>query len=396
MLKLRYVAMLVAMLALAACGRRDEPQPANPEVGRAVLVYMVANNNLGSSKVDDSSIAGFDNADIREMEQAARAGAFGKNRLLIYHHPYGGVPELKEVTSGGLKVICSYDTQENSCTSARMNRVIADFHRLAPSRKSGIIFWSHGTGWLQTGLKETPSVSAKWFGLDGSTKMNITTLASVLDKKGFDYIYFDCCHMTTVEVAYELRNAAEKIVGSVSELPSLGMPYHITLPFLMADEADLEGAANATFSHYNALTGEDRTCTMSVIRTDRLPALAAAIKALYGVHPTLPRDYAPQKFIKYECYYYDLEHYLRALASESPQAAALLPAALSALREAVTYKGATPYLWQGYYDYWGRLCEVKIDAHCGLSTFILQYASDAPTRGYNELSWYTDVASSLF
>lgn len=397
MLKVKLLSLLLLPLLILSCKKReDEPVPEPQPSPRAVLVYMVANNNLGSSVVTGSSVAGFDNADIREMEQAAREGSLGESRLIIYHHPYQGTPELKEVTPQGLKVLKTYDTAENSCTSARMSRVLNDFNSLVSARRRGLILWSHGTGWLETGLNESPSAKPKWFGLDGKSSMNITTLARVLDKRDFDWIYFDCCHMATVEVAYELRNVTEKIVGSVSELPSAGMPYNLTLPFLMPEASDVEGAARTTFSSYDSLTGSRRTCTMSVVRTDRLAPLASALKAFYGTKPSLPADYRPQQFIRYQCYYYDLEHYLRALALNSPQAAPLLPSALKALEEAVTYKAATPWLWEDDYDYWGRPIEVKISSHCGLSTFILHYAADAPTRGYNGLSWFTDVASALF
>lgn len=77
---LRLMLLPLIAVALAACGFDEEeelpgPGPERPKpsetVGRAVLVYMVANNSLGSSYLDDGE-RGFDTADLREMQLAAR------------------------------------------------------------------------------------------------------------------------------------------------------------------------------------------------------------------------------------------------------------------------------------------------------------------------------------
>ena len=41
----------------------------------------------------------------------------------------------------------------------------------------------------------------------------------------FDYILFDACLMSQVEVAYELRNAADYLILSPAEVMSAGFPY---------------------------------------------------------------------------------------------------------------------------------------------------------------------------
>ena len=46
-------------------------------------------------------------------------------------------------------------------------------------------------------------------------KMNISTLADILSKgPRFDYIYFDCCYMSSIETAYELRTVTDIIVDN--------------------------------------------------------------------------------------------------------------------------------------------------------------------------------------
>ncbi len=59
-------------LSMTGCGDKDEPTPPTPPepagpAERTVLVYMAANNNLGSSR--------YDRMDIDEMRQAAKAAS---------------------------------------------------------------------------------------------------------------------------------------------------------------------------------------------------------------------------------------------------------------------------------------------------------------------------------
>lgn len=389
-------AAFASLVTLGSCDGHDDPEPVDDTIGRAVLVYMAANNNL----------SGFDNADIKEMLEAAENGSLGDNRLIIYHHGSYNEPALKEVTADGLVELKVYDKNESAVSSTRMHRVIDDFRREAPAKSYGLILWSHGSGWEQNGMTpedEAASASApqRAFGMDRfngkNYAMNVTTLADVLADYDFDFVYFDCCHMAGVEVAYQLRHVTSRIVGSVTELPAEGMPYHLTLPFLMKDKADTEGAANATFTYFNSNTGVNRTCTMSVIETSAFDPLAEAVAELYALHPTLTAGYVPQKFIRYNCYFFDLGHYIEALGENGDERVkAAVRRALDAIDEAVVYKGATPYIWEGGYDNWGRSIEVELKSHCGLSTYILDSSQSSDTFNYDTLDWYTDVVSLLF
>lgn len=402
--------MIMAGL-LAACGfdEPDNPEPAPEppaEVTRAVLVYMVANNSLGSSTVpgEEEYGRGFDKSDLREMAKAAREGSLGANRLLVYHHAYLSEPRMLEITPDGERELKKYDSSELSVSTARMTSVIDDFMELAPARNYGIVLWSHADGWLDNGIdEEAQTIRPKGFGVDGalSNKMNITTLAKVLERYSFDYVYFDCCHMAGVEVAYQLRNATPYIVGSVSELPSPGMPYDRTLPHLMADDVsaeDLTAAAKETFDFYNNQENPwDRTCTISVISTAGMEALADAIGAICDTRPELSPGYEGQRFIKNRCRYYDLGHYLLGLTRRDredeglPQREQLYAQAVKAINDVVVYKAATPWLWEGYLT-----DQVKIDCHCGLSTYIKRSADDGDNYGYRRLGWWTDVMSRMW
>ena len=249
-----------------------------------------------------------------------------------------------------------------------------------------MVFWSHGDGWLQNGFNDPDFGSpAKAFGQEGAKKMNITTLANVLEQSGdFDFLYFDCCYMSSVEVAYELRHAAPYIVGSQTELPADGMPYDRNLSALFAPgQPDLIAAATNTFNHYNSLTGEDRTCTMSVISTAGLDRLASAGARIFanGADINLG-NYTPQKLsLSSSCYYFDLDHYIAAKATGD--AAAYRDEWLDALNDCILYNASTPYLWS----------RLPLDHISGMSTYILDATSGTANTSYTTLSWYKDVVA---
>lgn len=397
-------AMVLLNAAMTACSDPDEPAPApdpdpapGEKVERVVLVYMAAYNNLGSN--GSYSPGNFDLADLAEMKKAAQNGAFGHNRLLLFHTRYGEAPVLKEITSDGKeRTLVTYDASFSPVVAANMSRIISDAKTHAPARNYGLVLWSHGNGWLQTGISES-APAKRAFGDHVGRSMNVTTLARVLRGEEFDFVYFDCCFMAGVEVAYELRDVTPVIVASASELPSAGMPYDLTLPFLMADRANLPRAAEATFGYYDAMSGSSRTCTMSVISTAGLPHLAEAVRNLYMNFSSLPSNITLQQFVspkdgRFYGYFYDLRNYLFALvggAGREPEGAIAYEEAVQALNECVTYKANTPWLWER--DPWYK---VKVDWHCGLSTYVMRSPDDAATNGYSRLQWYGDVASALF
>lgn len=379
-------------VGLSSCGKEEPDTPeVDPTVGRTVLVYMAANNNLGGNYYDE--------LDLNEMLEGAKSGALGSDgRLIVYHADYKKTPELLEVTATGLDTLKMYEDGGLSVSSDRMLEVFDDMTEFAPARQYGIVLWSHATGWIQDGIADaldTP-LSPQSFGSESGKTMNVTTLARTLEAgPDWEFVYFDCCYMGSVEAMYELRNTAPTIVASATELPSRGMPYELNLKhFFAAGRPDMIGAAKQTFESYDALSGQDRTCTMSVISTAGLTTLADAVKTIFTkADGKLRSDYVPQKFTStttWACNYFDLRDYLRELCLDGEDerfegGTKAFETFETAMAEVVLYENATPWLWN----------QVPLTEHCGLSTYIMRTADDAAHKAYSTLSWYADVASNL-
>lgn len=376
-----YLFLISVVVLAASCKGSEEPVPPAEPSPRTVLIYMVANNNLGSNR--------FDALDIDEMSKAAQAGDIGKGRMIVYHAGYKSDPVLMEITASGMDTLKTYDLSVMSVEAARMSDVFADLKSLAPADDYGLVLWSHGTGWIHDGI--AGDSRKRSFGLENGRTMNTSTLASVIAGAPveFSFLYFDCCYMMSVETLYELRDAVPLIAGSATELSSRGQRYDLNVSrFFAMPQADITGAATNTFNEYNSFVGSDRTCTMSVVNTTGIAALAGATKAVYeACGGGIPAGYSPQRFSwtsVASCRYFDMRDYIHALCDAAGRDD-LRAAFDEAFDAAVLYAAATPKLWNA----------VDLDRHNGISTFILTGPESVNADNYNQLEWYADVASAI-
>lgn len=50
-----------------------------------------------------------------------------------------------------------------------------------------------------------------------------------------EYILFDDCYMSSIEVAYELKDVTKYLIGSTSEMMAYGMPYAAIGEYLLGN-----------------------------------------------------------------------------------------------------------------------------------------------------------------
>lgn len=288
----RFLSLLLASALLCimpSCHKHDEPERSNAK--RTVLIYAVASNNLASYLVDDKN----------EMLQAAPnvSGLGSDVRLLLYSvasqsASEATLTELSKTPSGvwEFKELKSYDRNIFSTDPMRMSQVFTDLRTVAPADSYGLIFWSHGTGWIPNfSNHDVPESSSpkRSYGVDkyqGVTDYcDLDELAQAVPDRMFDYIWFDLCYMMGVEVVYQLRNKCDYIAGYPTEDWSPGMNYETTLPMLVAPKPDLAGVGKAFFDYYNS---RDMAVTVTVMSTSGLESLSRAAADIYaaGIRPS--------------------------------------------------------------------------------------------------------------
>lgn len=382
---------VLMLLMLASCSDKDEPVPPGGKYDSATLVYMVANNTLSYDS----------NNDIGEILLACESINLSSNKVLVYiASPYyeTGLYEVVKSKSGAtsLKMIKAYDDAYFSVDKERIREVIDYSAAVAPADKRGLILWSHANGWLPYQNSSTANAPQKSFGDDYGHKINIDDLADAIPDNMMDYIWFDCCLMSNIEVIYALRDKADYIIASPTELMQEGMPYNLTLPYLARTEPDIVGAAETEYEYYLKWAKESLGFTIAVVDCSMLDELAMAAREI--VYPKIPyisttsiQTYGAQTVylagnVRVRISFYDLRQVFDNYALERNKNASALN---NIIDKTVIYKAATP-----------RFGSITInpDHFSGISTYI-PISPDAAGYNssieeyYNNLAWVKAITA---
>lgn len=296
--RLLILLLLTFPFVLGACSK-DEPEP-NPYdnaeiVDRAILVYAVNNSNLSDSFVSDTT----------EMIRAVRELDSPNIRLLVYctDSDLSGCT-LYEARSGrdgsySFESVRRYDRSVMSTHPDRVADVCEDVLDLYPNAAYDLIFWGHGTSWKYYDSSHSPLNLPMLYGYGGESNrdyINVDELADAIPDSRFETIWFDCCYMAGIEVIYQFRNKCRTFVGYPTEVWLEGMPYDMTLPFLMKTVPDITGAARTFFDYYNEVRDP---VTVTVVDMSKLEPVADAAKAVYASGSVrLAKQLAPELFAR--------------------------------------------------------------------------------------------------
>jgi hypothetical protein len=163
--------------------------------------------------------------------------------------------------------------------------------------------------------------------LDNQELRNGVLNASPLGRK-LDILGCDACLMNMVEIAYEMKDTANFMVGSEETEPGAGWPYAAILKLLVArptmNPVDLAKTIVTEYGKYYQKTRE--TATQSALDLNQIQSAAAAVNDLADILLTdlnnlagpvvIARD-AAQKFEYSE--YIDLGDFAKQLAQRLPE-----------------------------------------------------------------------------
>ena len=247
MKKIKIFSLFVCLAMLViACHNDDDERGVQM---RTVLVYIAGDNSLRS----------FATEDLAEMTEGMQSVDDNSYNLLVYIDT-GSSPKLIRLKKDKKKnvvqeVIATYEGR-NSVDVSKMKEVINTAFSEYPAQSYGLVLWSHGEGWLAKSQNKT-----RWWGQDGgSNYMDISELKDVLrNAPHLSFLLFDACFMQSVEVVNELKEHADYIIGSPTEIPAPGAPYQKVVPAMFANNASATDIAKAYFEFYadeNLYTGK--------------------------------------------------------------------------------------------------------------------------------------------
>ncbi|MDR2815234.1 MAG: clostripain [Proteiniphilum sp.] len=375
-------------LTLVGCDPSDEPAPA-PLPGRTLLVYMAADNNLSSYSYDN----------IKDMVVGAEGDNLNNGNLLVYHDSSSEAPRLLQIKKGlgGVteEVLLRTYEDRNSVSIEVMRSVLDEvFHNEAYKAESyALLLWSHGTAWLPSDFKNY----LRAYGQDKSHIMEINELKEALQGYKFDYIIFDDCYMANIEVAYTLRDKANYILASPTEVLADGLPYRYIIKHLFSDEPIPEALTKAGERFYTYYENQEagslypKSASISLVKTQKLGALVAVCREIVsgGEEAIFAIPIENIQLIEHLGYsnhaLYDFADFIKQLASAEQYSRFE-----NALKEVIIYKNTTDI---AYYAAEGGIGGFLIDKErfCGISTYVPQEALPKLNEWYKQLDWYKAV-----
>lgn len=209
------------------------------------------------------------------------------------------------------------------------------------------------------------------------TQIETTDLADAMADAGLhtEYILFDACYMSSVEVAYELKDVTHYLIASPTEVLSYGFPY-TTMGKHLLGTPNYKGIVDSFISFYSSYNLPYGTVAVTdCTQLDALAAIAQQINAaaeaqLVPNGVQIMDGYSPTLF-------YDLGH----LMSLKDAGTVLTAAFAEQLEKTVPYKGHTDQYFTALKD-----APVDIKHYSGLNTS--QGSLNHMADRLSETAWY--------
>lgn len=423
--------MLFIVLAVASCTKYDEPvikdsgtrRTEVPAKCKVLLLYSAGFNSLNNqleADVDDMA------SGYLPLRNSAAASVLVYSRRLAESRRYTDpapsyLIRLSRDAYGNVlrDTLKTWPKEMVAASVKAVNEVLTSVKELYPNADYGMIFSSHGTGWLPSGYYSSsritniatalsPSaglnydlvpvpyrefhgddqIKVKSIGADNinsseTYEMNIEDFAAAIPMK-LDYMIIDACLMGGVEVAYALRNKCDKLVFSPAEVLADGLCDYNTVAkrLLLSSEPDLLGICSDSWELYSSQSVEwRRSLTISMVDCTRLSPLAEACRKLFSEHQSEIMSVWPDdvqgyfRFSKH--WFYDLEDILvKARIPESD-----LEDFRNAMNGCILYKNASVKFLQDF----------TIKTFCGLSMYLPSDGNATLNEFYKTLSWNVDT-----
>jgi len=294
-----------------------------PRTKWTILVYMNAASDLHPFSVLNvnqmESIA--QNSDVRFVLQ------WKQTRDIYPNSSFDGTRRMlvKPDTTGAIasEVIQDMGTEVDMGDKATLTQFINWGKTNYPADRYGIVMWSHGNGWRRG---ERPSRAASYDDQTGNA-IQIWELADAIGQDQFEFLAWDMSLMQMTEVAYEIKDSVDYVVGSEESPPGEGYPYDTVFSSWRDNPNASTRQLLQSFVTATLAVPEyaNRKISQSVVETAQLTNLAAAIDTLSGsLIDNLAELGSTGPFLRANAQvfgtgrpYYDLHHMCTLLKSRS-------------------------------------------------------------------------------
>ncbi|MDE7154014.1 MAG: Clostripain family protein [Muribaculaceae bacterium] len=286
----RYIFFLFIPLWILTSCQSDEPVREEIRNEKTLFMYLPWSSNLTSYFYQN----------INDMEACIESmGGLHNERVIVFISKTSTEASLFEIKYENGKCrrvdIKPYSAPAFT-TEVGITRILEDVISYAPAKRYSMIIGCHGMGWLPVKASRairykeklhwdyTDRPLTRYFG--GTTaefQTDISTLSAAIENAGvkMEYILFDDCYMSSIEVAYELKDAADYLIASTCEVMAYGMPY-ATMGKHLLGTPDYKAVCDdfyEFYSNYSVPCG-----TLSVTDLSKIDGMAGFMRQLNSIY----------------------------------------------------------------------------------------------------------------
>ncbi|MDE5876820.1 MAG: hypothetical protein K2H47_04915 [Muribaculaceae bacterium] len=385
----KYLILLVAsFLLFTACSESDTPL--SEEVGneKTLLMYMPWSSNL----------TGYFYQNIKDMESCIEEmGGLDNERVIVFistTSTEASLFEIKYENGQCQRVDLKSYSYPAFTTETGITQILDDVIYYAPAKRYSMIIGCHGMGWLPVNASRalrsqekfhwdyTDVPLTRYFG--GTTRefqTDISTLSAAIENSGvkMEYILFDDCYMSSIEVAYELKDVADYLIASTCEVMAYGMPYSTMGKHLLGtpDYGAVCDDFHEFYSNYPVPCG-----TLSVTDLSHIDDMASLMKQIN--HSYSFDDYQRGRLQNLDGYsptiFYDFGDYVNLLFEQNSASTDLKTEFEVQLNQLIPYKTNTEQF------YTATRGPIKIYRYSGITTSDPSVSQRAADK--NKTKWY--------
>lgn len=199
-----------------------------------ILVYLNADNDLyeyAGMNMAQMEAVGSNSAMNVVVQLDPKPNKMPTSR---YYVTRSAAPNAAKITSQVVQTLPETDMGNPKTLTEFLQWGVQNY----PAKKYAVVIWNHGNGWQGVSYDDNPRTNLTMTDVRTSLEgMN----AAISQQRGMragapqvDLINFDACLMSTLEVAFELKDVAKVLVGSQFNEPGEGEDYRAFLNPLAA------------------------------------------------------------------------------------------------------------------------------------------------------------------
>lgn len=248
----------------------------------------------------DNSLAPFANINVKDMQKVGSTSFV--NMLVQWDKPSDNITYRYKILQNNMVVNNSVNQEMGINPAKELVDSMTWVKKSFPAKHYALVLWDHGNGVLDRNKKLHPTPS--WLSVPGMSKnywrdrgilydftqntfldnVGLSTACSQIKTiigQNIDYLGMDACLMAMIEIAYQVKDSVNFMVGSQQTEPGLGWPYADVLSALagvpLMSTQDFSAATVQAYSNfYETGDNADSSYTLSAIDVSKIQTATTA------------------------------------------------------------------------------------------------------------------------